>query len=374
MNQCQNQSTCPDPESLVLEIATRARSWDPSVYLGLLPDPDPVLKKRGGGVSALESLLADAHLVGVIQTRKLGTLKKQWRFEPGRVPGGQTPPETKQACLDLTADLSDMDLYSVLSALLDAPYFGFTPVEIIWEPGPERLRIKNLRALPQRWFGFDAENRARFLSKDNPWQGEDLPPCKFILARHFPTYDNPYGLRLLSRCFWPVTFKRGGLKFWVTFAERYGMPLLIGKYRPGAPDSEQQDMLTKLSNMVQDAVAVIPEGNSVDLVGGAGNRGGEVYERLKTAMDAEMSKVIMGQTLTAEVADKGTYAASKTHERVLDAYQEADARLVETAMNQVARIYAQLNTPGAPAPRFRFHEEDEPGVSPPAPHKGPKAP
>ncbi len=353
----------PAVESLSREIASRQTAWDWHGFIGLLPDPDPVLRKRGDGVEVLESLTADAHLMSVIQTRKLGTLKREYRWEAGSLSGEKPSRQARNLCDSLRQDLERVDLYQLISQILEAPLYGLTPVELLWKPGDNGVRLKDLRALPCRWFGFDEYNNPKFLSFNNPWNGEGLAFGKFVIARHFPSYDNPYGLRLLSRCFWPVAFKKGGIKFWVQFAEKYGMPFLVGKYRIGAGAAEQQDMLAKLSQMVQDAVAVIPEGSTVELKEGmaAGRTSSaENYGRLIALMDAEMSKVIMGQTLTAEIGDKGSYAASQTHENVLDQYQEADQFLVKTAMEEIAWLYGQVNAPGVPTPVFQWYEEEDP--------------
>lgn len=34
-------------------------------------------------------------------------------------------------------------------------------------------------------------------------------------------------------CFWPVAFKKGGMKFWLRFAEKFGSPWVIGKHPRG---------------------------------------------------------------------------------------------------------------------------------------------
>lgn len=348
-------------QDLGREIATRASAWDFSGLIGLLPDPDPILTKRGDSAEILEGLTADGHLLSVIQTRKLGTLKREFKWSPG---GGKDKPApgANQLCDQLIEDLQRVSMYDLISSLLDAPLYGMVPAEIIWRPGKGRARIADLRALPYRWFGFDEENRPRFRSRANMFEGEALPWGKFVLARHFPSYDNPYGLRLLSRCLWPVAFKKGGVKFWVTFIEKYGMPFLLGKYRPGATRDEQELMLSSLVRMVQDAVAVVPEGNVVEMLNKAGTAesSGNQFERLVEAMNAEISKVIMGQTLTAEIGDTGSYAASKTHEDVLDDYRQADQSLVKSVMDQVAVIYRDINAPGAPAPVFTWFETEDP--------------
>ncbi len=348
-------------KSLAREIASRSEAWDFTELIGLLPDPDPILTKRGDGAEILDSLTSDGHVLSVIQTRKVGTMKREWRFDPGKENDKPTPASEK-LCEMLLADLEKISMFDLISSLLDAPYYGMTPVELLWQPGEGGIRLQDLRPLPHRWFGFGSDNKPRFKSLAEPDDGEELPWGKFVFARHFPTYDNPYGLRLLSRCFWPVMFKKGGIKFWVTFAEKYGMPFLLGKYRQGAKKKEQDTMLAALKKMVQDAVAVVPDGNTVEMLGGTGKTGGShlAFEKLKDAMDKEVSKVIMGQTLTAEVGDKGSYAAGKVHEDVLDDYRESDQALVKTTMDEIATIYGQVNAPGVPTPKFIWFESEDP--------------
>lgn len=347
-----------DRTTLVSELATRARSSEMTDIIGALPDPDPVLRKLSdAGVSVLEELTADAHLLSAIQQRKLGTLNKEFFWSAG---GEEETQQAKRLAEDLTADLERIDLYALISGLLDAPYYGSTPVEIRWEAEGGRMRIADLSARPARWFCYDDENRPRFKSIDNPWAGEELPFGKFVFARHFPTYDNPYGLRLLSRCLWPIAFKKGGIKFWVQLAEKFGVPFLVGKYSAGTTPAEQSRMLQNLAAMVQSAVAVIPSGGSVEILDGAKSASADIHRGLKESMDAEISKVIMGQTLTAEVGSSGSYAAGKVHADVLEDFRLADQRLVKSAMEEIAWLYGQINAPGVPVPVFTWFEIDDP--------------
>lgn len=349
-----------DRAALQQEMASRATAWDFSSLMGLLPDPDPVLRRQGDGVQVLEGLMADAHVTSVVQTRKLGTLRRGFRFKAGSIHDEEPTAEAERLRRDLLEDLERVDLYNLISEILDAPYYGFTPVEILWRADRGRLRIADLVAKPRKWFGFDNENRARFVAIDNP-EGELPPFAKFVFARHFPTYENPYGLRLLSRCFWPVTFKRGGIKFWVTFAEKYGMPFLFGRYPKGTTPSEKKELLDNLHSMVQDAVAIGPEGSTLELIEGGGKSSGATYKSLVAAMDGEISKAVMGQTLTAETSERGgAYSQSKTHEAVLEVYREADEKLVKTAMEDIGWYYGQVNAPGVPTPVFSWWEEEDP--------------
>lgn len=348
-------------DKLSAEIASRSAAWDFSGLIGLLPDPDPILSKRGDGAEILEGLTADGHVLSVLQTRKIGTLKREYKWEAGKE-GDKSTAASNKLCKRFCFDLEGIGMRDLISALLDAPYYGMTPVELMWTVNKGEVHLRDLRALPNRWFGFDDNNSPRFISLAEPIDGEEIPWGKVVLTRHFPTYDNPYGLRLLSRCFWPVAFKKGGIKFWVTFTEKYGIPFLLGKYRQGAAPEVKEAMLTALSRMVQDAVAIIPEGNSVEMLGGTGKAGGSdmAFAKLVDAMDAEISKVIMGQTLTAEVGDTGSYAAGKVHENVLDDYRDSDQAMVKSTMDEVASIYGKVIAPGVPPPTFSWFESEDP--------------
>lgn len=347
-------------ERLYEEIASRPHAWDWSGSLGLLSDPDPVLRKLETGDEILESLTADGHLISVIQSRKAKTISREFKFESGRIEGEKPGPRAEKLLSDFKADLERIDLDILISGILDAPLYGMTPIEIIWEPSDSRIRITNLKCLPSRWFGFDDDNNPRFKSIYNQWEGVEVPFGKFVFARHYPTYDNPYGLRLLSRCFWPVALKKGGLKFWSVLAEKYGMPYLIGEYRQGAPLGEQQEMLNKLFQMVQDACAVIPSGGTVKILETASKASADIHKTLVETMNSEISKVVQGQTLTTEIGSKGSFAAGKVHEGILDDFRQSDQKLVKTTIEEIAWLYGQINAPGVPTPIMTWQDEEDP--------------
>ncbi len=348
--------------SLKQEIASRSAAYDFTELVGLLPDPDPILAKRGDGVEILETLSSDPHLISVMQSRKLGVLKQEFKFDPGVDESDKPTSQSEALCQDFKKDMAELGSRDLISSILDAPYYGMTPIELTFEPVEGRLRLKKLEAKPVRWFGFDTDNEPRFRSLDEPEDGDKLPWGKFVFARHFPTYDNPYGLRLLSRCFWPITFKKGGLKFWVTFMEKYGMPFLLGHYSRGTSPDEQQAMLDKLERMVRNAVAVVPDGDRIEMLGGSGKTGGGymVFDKMRKAMDDEISKVIQGQTLTTEAGDKGSRALGQVHNEVLSTFQESDKLLAKTALDEIAKIYAQANGDDVPPPVCTFFEAEDP--------------
>jgi len=342
------------------EFATRLSAGaDVGGFLGKLPDPDPVLRKRGEYADVLEDLTADDQVCMAMQNRKLRVLNKQdYEFSPGQAKGKDVAADAARLCDDLIEDLEAINLRDVFSSVLDAPFFGFTVLELIWGARKGRLRLVDIIAKPRRWFAFNDKNQPIFCG-DTQAQETPLPVGKFVMARHFPTYDNPYGLRLLSRCLWPVAFKRGGIEFLTRFCEKFGLPWVLAKAPRNAKREDRMAMAGDLAAMVQDAVAVLPNGADVDLASPSG-KAGDIHEGYLRRQDKAISKVLMGQTLTAEMDGSGSRAASETHYSVGGDMADADQFLVVSTMNEIALTYRNVNTPAhVIAPVFNYIEPED---------------
>lgn len=346
-------------KELLQEIATRAAAGelDMSGWLMSLPDPDPVLRKRGEYAQVLEELTADEQVCTAIQQRKLKTLlKRDYRFRPGAAGGEDPSPQAEALAAALSKDLEDVDMYHLIAEVLDAPYYGHTVAEVMWTPGTDDLRIDTIRVKPRRWFGYDGQNRLQFQGATGA--PELVPQHKCIVARHFPTFENPYGLRLLSRCLWPVAFKKGGVRFWLEFCEKYGFPWVLGEVDAGTDEASISRATGALSQMVRSAVGIV-KGVKTQMFNPSA-KGADVHLQLVRYWDGAISKVLKGQTLTDEIGDTGSYAAAQTHYTVLDDFAAADAQLVTAFMNDLAWSYGQVNAgPDVYAPVFEYVEAED---------------
>ena len=332
------------------EIATRKRALNFYSLANILPDPDIVLKKQGKDIRIYKELLCDPHVFACTQSRKAGVLSLDWEINRGL--------DKDQNAEDIENLLKKLDIQKLMSDILDATQFGFQPLEIIWKKDksghimPERVIAK-----PPEWFCFDDDNNLKFRTKEN-YYGEVVPNKKFLLAQNNPTYNNPYGDRTLSRVFWNVTFKKGGLKFWVVFTEKYGMPHLIGKHPRGSTKEETNSLADMLEDMVQDAIAVIPDDSSIEIQEASKSSSAEIYEKLIDKMNTEISKAILGQTLTTEIGSTGSYAASNTHMQVRQDIIDSDKKLVEGVINQLIQWIYEINFANAEVPVFELYEPE----------------
>ena len=142
-------------------------------------------------------------------------------------------------------------------------------------------------------------------------------PFKFIT--HFAQAKSGLPIRggLARAAGWAYLFKNYVLKDWVTFAEVYGQPLRLGKYHPGATESDRQALLRAVANIGTDAAAIIPESMVIEFTQARTSASTDLYERFCQYMDNQLSKAVLGQTLTTELPrGSGSRAAAQVHEAV----------------------------------------------------------
>lgn len=362
-----------DAESLTSEIATRQNAGvtlsDLGLWLSQLPDPDPVLRKRGEDAAVLAELSADDQVTTAMLSRKNRVLNSpHFAFRAGAPDGETATPEAQNVYRRLAQDLERANLRSIISGILDAPFYGMTPLELIWEFGDGGAastswwHLKNIVPRPYHWFAYDNQNKPIFRGAQGFTCVDPvpLPPGKFVITTHHGTYDNPYGLRLLSRCLWPVAFKRGGLQFYAKFVERHGMPWVVGNAPPKATPQDKQKMALDLARMVRDCVAALSAGSDVKFI--APSSGQDlIHDRFLARQDKAISKLLMGQTLTVEMEGRNnSQAAATTHDGVAEGLADSDKAMVVDAFNEIAWIYTQLNAgKGVYSPLFSYDEPED---------------
>jgi phage gp29-like protein len=330
------------------QLVTRMQTLDFTFMGMLLPNPDPILKAAGKDIKAYRDLSRDSHVGACIRRRKSAVKALQWGLDRG-----QAPARVHKAMVDMLAGL-DMDRF--IGNALDAPQFGYAPMEIDWRGGTGGTWAADVVALPPEWFCFDAENNLRFKSRIAPIYGELLPDKKFLLPRQDATYANPYGQGDLALCWWPVIFMKGGKKFWLNFAEKYGGTFMVGKLPRGAPEEEREALLADMESMIQNAVAVIPDDGSVAPLESDGKTASsDLYEKLVLHCRGEISIAQLGtnQTVEQDAGKASAYAGMD----VADDLRDGDAEIVCAAANQLIRWAVELNYPGSLAPTFSMWDQ-----------------
>jgi phage gp29-like protein len=329
-------------------LATRRTALGQFGGLTWLPNPDPILKKMGKSIEVYRDLLSDAHVAGCVRRRKAAVRAMERGIER-RSAGART-------VKNIEAILADLPLARIIGEILDAVLYGYQPLEIVWERVGDFVVPGDVIGRPPEWFVYSRDNALLFRSQSCP-MGEPLPPNSFLCARQEPTYFNPYGSPDLALVFWPTTFKRGGLGFWMQFAEKYGMPWPVGKYPRGTEPGEIDQLLDSLEQMVRDGVAAVPDDSSVEFLTHDQSQGADAYETLLLFCRSEVAIALLGQNQTTEVS--ANKASAEAGIMVTRDIRESDAEIVASTLSDLIRMVCDLNFHEPVPPVYALWEQEE---------------
>ncbi|MBW1916406.1 MAG: DUF935 domain-containing protein [Deltaproteobacteria bacterium] len=302
----------------------------------------------------------DPHLAGILQTRKLAVLSLDYDI----LPYSDTPQDRQIAGFvgDIIFGLDDFE--DTLLDLLDAIGKGIAVSEIFWDVVDNRAVVSGLRWINQKKLCFSDSLTPRILTDQERWRGIEPPEWKIIYHRYKARsgYDTRAGmLRVVA---WMYLFKNYALKDWATFNEVFGMPLRLGKYEPSASQVDRDALVAAIRALGTDAAGVISKNTEIEFVEISARQSGQNIPYLVMAefCNREMSKAILGQTLTTDTAGStGTYSAAKTHNLVRQDLLRADAEaLSRTLRSQLIQPLVGFNFGwDRPLPWFRFKYAEE---------------
>ncbi|RQO63153.1 hypothetical protein DBR47_00845 [Paucibacter sp. KBW04] len=347
-----------DGEPMTQEIASITRDPHRVFFGGVQFNEDDTIKARGGskGLKIYQELKRDAHAGAVLAKRKLAVTSRTWV-----VNAASEKPADKAAAELVTKALQHLKFNNICKRLLEANLNGFQPSEILWEVRDGLVLPKTIKARDPRRFTFGLQDELRLLTRENLLQGEVMPARKFIVHRRGADDDSPFGAGLGSMLYWPVFFKRNGITFWLTFADKFGAPTALGKYPAGAQKDEQKKLLGALAAISRDAGVIIPEGMAIELIEASRSGSVDTYEKLVRYMDEQISKAVLGETMstTAASAGLGSNQANVQNDVRLEVAMDDANELDETLNDTLVRWIVEYNMPGAGLPKLE-HVFDEP--------------
>ncbi len=357
------------PQERELGAVSLADRWSTYPSAGLTPGRlAAIFQEADQGAVARQMELfqemeeKDPHLAALLQTRKLAVLSLDYEV----LPYAKTPEDER-----IAGEVGEMvyripGLEEAFLDLLDAIGKGFALVEVMWELEGRRAAVTELRWIPQKKVTFVEDLQPRLITEEEPWQGVELPPWKVVYHRYKARsgYDTRAGvLRVVGYMY---LLKNFALKDWAAFNEVFGMPLRLGKYDPAATPADRESLITAIRSLGTDAAGIISKNTEIEFVEATARLSGSSnpYQVLAEFCNREMSKAILGQTLTTDTAGAtGTYAAAKVHAQVRRDLVEADAQaLAQTLRQQLLRPLVGFNfgwDKAVPWFRFRYEEEED---------------
>lgn len=334
--------------------------WQWRPLASLSPRAVADILRRAAAGDATDFLLAaddvaekDLHYRAVLQTRRLAIVGLPWEIHPA-----DDTPTARRAAELVQEALEQIDLPDLVDHLMDAVPKGFAVAEIVWETAGSLWRPARILPRPAHWFTFDRTTGSLLRLADGSLDGEGIPPLRMILHAPNATAKNPYTAGVARSALWAWVFKSYGLRDWARFIELFGQPIRLGKYHQGATPEDVAVLKQAAFALGSDAAAVIPQEMLLELVeSGSKSASADLYHKLIDYLDRQVSKAVLGQTMTTD--DGSSLAQAQVHAEVRGDILRADARALEAtlARDLIAPI-VRLNLGDAPAPRFTLHTED----------------
>ena len=364
------QRTVKKPSTRPLASAPLTDAWREYVADGLTPVRlAGILKEADAGDLRRQAELfdqteeRDAHIIGEISKRRNVILEADFDL----MPASDDVRDVKIA-EDVETMFSEItDWADVLVSLQDAVGKGFSAIELEWDVSEGQAVVENFKFIEQKRCLFTDESgilsSVPRLVTDVDAMGIEIPAWKMMLHKYGGKSGHAVNSGIYRVCAWWYLFKNYAVKDWVVFCEVYGMPLRLGKYDTGASEGDINALEVAVRTLGSDAAGVISKATEIEFITSSqGSVSTDLYENLARFGNKEMSKAILGATLTADSDGKGSYALGNVHNDVRIDLINADTRAAASTIRaQLIRPYVGFNYGwDAAVPKYsgRYKKED----------------
>jgi phage gp29-like protein len=272
----------------------------------------------------------DAHYRSVLSTRKHAVEGLQM-FVQGT---GDSAQEQEIAAAVEEDILSHPDIMDLRKNALDALGKGFSVNEIIWDTSGPRWKPETFLFRDPRWFAYKKEAGALRLREPLGNALVPLEPFRFVV--HEPNLlagmQITSGLSFTALFYWLI--KNYDITSWAAFADRFGYPVRLGKYGKKATKEDIATLKRAVAAIGSDVGAVIPDSMIIDIVESTTTgTNALVYQKLAEWVDKELSKLVLGQTASAE-GTPGALGGQPGQEEVRQDICRADALQFDQTINR----------------------------------------
>lgn len=255
-----------------------------------------------------EEMAFDGHIQTEFSKRKLAVLGDQMNIVPVDK-NNVADLKAAEVVKAMTGRCSSF--FDALSWLLDGTLFPVAVVEKVYSrarvPGLAFDLEKMVRVPPDL---FDYSTNGKLRIRDTTEVGDvsstthDCDPMSYIKHRgHLMTAPDYRGGPMRCLVFWWL-FSNFDREWWVRFLDRYGSPFLLGKYDQS--DDYSRVVLENAFSLASKlgGLAVSRE-TDVEIKEAMSKSGGEAFGAFHSICQREKSKLILGQTTSAEAQSTG---------------------------------------------------------------------
>ncbi|KZL19035.1 DUF935 domain-containing protein [Pseudovibrio sp. Ad37] len=286
----------------------------------------------------------DLHYSAVLSSRKraVSSLSMQ-------VKAASDDPKDQQIAEAVRRMVEQPEFIDMLDDALDALGKGSSAIEMLWDTTSAEWMPREFIWRDPRLFRFHPTRRKTLqMKREGSVDGEDLVPGKFIT--HLPKLKSGLQVRtgLARVASWSYLLKSFALRGWAAYNEIFGMPLRVGKFDKSASDEDKAKLLQAVIGIANDAAGIIPKEMDIEFIQNSSRGGDSLFERLLVYLDKQVSKGVLGQTMTTD--DGSSLGQAIVHNDVREDIQISDGRQIATTLNRdVVRPFVIFNYGQQPA-------------------------
>lgn len=281
----------------------------------------------------------DLHLSGCIQQREGFVLSRSFKLV------NEKGDEDEEAAKYFNTSW----FKQLIKLALDANYWGHSLIELgeLTTDSNDRLSYNGVTLIPRKHVIPEYGRVIPQLGID--WtSGIDYRQPPFV--DWLIEVGQPNSLGLYLKAATQTIPKKNALAFWDTFAEIFGMPMRIARTTT-RDEKELSKMEKMMAEMGTEGWGVFQQGTEIEVVESSKGDAFNVYDRRIDRANSELSKLIIGQTMTIE--DGSSLSQSETHLEVFQNLVEADCDMLRDMVNN--QLIPRMIRHGFPLKGIRFY-------------------
>jgi phage gp29-like protein len=315
----------------------------------------------------------DGHLQSILGTREMALPSLPWE-----VAAGGTRRRDRKAADWMAEALTDawggresdsdlVGLRALVAHLQGGVFHGYALAETVYEKSGGLLYPKGWNPVGAYRVLFDpVSGRPHWYDPTGTQAhpGVDIrrgfAPGKVIFYQPRVTGDDAHREGLSRVLLWAALFRNWSVRDWVALGELSWKPWRIGEYEPDADDTAISKLRTILRTMSASGVAMLPARTKLRVEWPAGNKQEGTHHALAEFLAGEMSKAVLGQTLTTEAGSRGARALGQVHDLVRRDLLDYDAACVAECLRRdlIGPLVRRNFGPDVAIPTFRFLTEE----------------